>query len=255
LSFSAVSCKKTHTNDNTVYGTWLMRYDSQLYFNATFNEDGTYEWLWDGAPGKRKDAGTYSRVGNVIKMTPEKFWIDDWNGGIYEVSGENFYWTGPRTVTFVEHLGVMAYWKWEGDNEMALNGIETIPVFRKGAKSADFRGTWEGKDGTSDKVIWEFTTYGFTIYEIDFPYNDWPLRITKRQGTWSNEDNTVTFKFTKLERSRKDLGDGNYEYFTVDPETYETQYGESKDLDYTAKTYIFTYKDKMFMENAVFTKK
>ena len=258
LSLTAVSCKKTHTDDSTVYGTWQMRYDSQHYFDATFNEDGTYEWIWYGAQGMLKDTGGYSRVGSVIKMNPERYWMDDWNGGLVEVSAEEYDYTGYRMVTFVEHLGSMAYWKWENCNVFSTSdefGVDKMPVFRKGAKTANFKGTWVGDAYTSDKEMWEFTAYGFSKYEIDLPYNDWPLRITRRQGTWTNDGNAVTLNFTKLERSRKDVGDGKYDYYTVDPDTYETQYGESKDLDYTETTYIFTYGSQMFMENLVLTKK
>jgi len=255
------SCEQILT-DYTIFGTWQMRYDDSHYFDATFNTDGTYEWLWQGAQGLRKDAGKFKLDGTAIIMTPEKYWTEEWaTGGLLECSQEDFGWSGPRKVTILELHNVMAYWKWEGSNLFDSSkesfGADAIPVFRKGAKDfqfADLQGTWKGKQLLCDIALYVFNGNEVTLYSIDEPTASTPLRVDKAKGTCTLENNELTIHFTQKQSTHKYLGDGKHQYYEVDPATYEAKQWNTATVDYSEVYTICIYNDQLFMESEVFTK-
>lgn len=253
---AAVSCKKDKGN-NSIEGTWLMRWDGSHYFDATFKKDGSYEWLWQGAAGLMKDTGKYTFQNNVITMTPSKYYREDWSneGQLIEYTAEDFEWSGPRTVYVLENHGSYAFWKWEGDH--LLREAENIPMFRKGAKnvkSSDMKGTWEGVQ-YDEKIRYVFDGTNFAEYGIAEATESQPLHVGKRSGTYTVEDNIITLSFKKSQRSFKHLGGTNYTWYTVDPQTYESDQWETFDVDFNSKYYVFIADKKLYMESLVLTKK
>lgn len=278
-AFSIVSCEKNNDGpsngegDNSIVGTWQFRGDEYHYFDATFKKDGSYEWMWIGASGRLKDTGSYSVSGNVITMTPKKFYEEDYNTKeLVERPLSDQQWEGPRKVTVVSSGDGIAYWRWSGDflidNSDHFRGNEGEPllVFKEGAdfkfKSSDLIGTWENKyeNGVVDRYI--FTNDGFSYYSV------WPqeeaecgLSVRKDTGTWSLKGNVLTlnekmsynsFKFIQYNRETQK---NEYIYVDVDPVTFETDNWFSYDSEYDRTIYIYIENGKLYLPEVTLTKK
>ncbi len=268
------SCDKEEKGgDNDIIGTWLMRADEYHYFDATFKKDGSYEWMWKGASGRVMDKGSYTYENNVITMTPQKFYEEDYDSKeLKEQPLSNVEWSGPRKVTVVENLGGVAFWRWKGDfmiddsDWFRGNEGEPVTVFKEGynvkVKESDLKGTWEMQDADEYRDIFTLGDKTYSWYSI-WPEEDAEcgLSVRKETGTWSFKGNVLTFVATKQYNSFKSLGynketqKNEYIYYNVNPETFEADQWESYNLDYTLEYYFYLADGKLTLPIAVYVKK
>lgn len=278
LSLCAVqSCDKDNPGekkaDDNIEGTWLMRADEFHFFDATFNSDGTYEWVWKGASGAIKDTGTYTYEDNTITMTPTKFYEADYEnpGQMNEKTAENMGWSGPRTVTIDSFGPGYAFWHWKGDfmvqdsDNFRENQGEPIIVFRKGydykLKKADLVGTWENKDenGIDRIVLNDDDTFAFYYAWIDGE----EYSVRKDTGTWSLSSNLLSltnitnYASFKSLGYNKETGKNEYEMYEVDPETLEAVKWESYNYSepLVEEYYLVLQDGKIITNKGSFTKK
>ena len=213
--------------DSDIEGTWMMRGDGYHYFNATFNANGTYEWKWMGAGGIRIDAGDYTYVNGVIKMTPKSYKEEDGDGKLGAASAEIFGWNGPRTVKVSPLMKGATLWEWEGDWMMQSStdffGGPVIMFredFEQNIKSNDLDGTWEYyyEEKLSTRVVIKGKNYTFyNVFEIDGK-----LAVSKEVGTWSHKGVMLTLTPTSLQYSYE-YNKGVYTTYTVDSTTLESE--------------------------------
>lgn len=274
LAFCVVqSCEKDNAGDSGVVGTWQMRADEYHYFDATFKSDGTYEWVWMGAGGIMKDAGSYTYADKTITMKPSSFYEEDYEnpGKLIKKSASDFGWSGPRTVNVVSYSDGVAYWHWQGDflmeNSEFFNEGEPIIIFRKGydykIKKSDLVGTWE--DEGSDGALTRIVIKNDNTYALYWSWNDedGTLSVSKETGTWELSSNVLSLTAITHYSSFKSLGwnaetqQNEYIYYNVDPVTLEAEQWESYDYSKPIKSdyYLVLSDGKMVTNYGTFTKK
>ena len=273
----AISCGKTNSEgpggnnqkDDGIVGTWLMRLDEYHYFNVTFKEDGSYEWLWQGAGGNRLDKGTYKLENNVITTTAKEVFEADYETGEMQKSDlENWGWAGVRTITVVKQDGPVAWWSWKDDYLMQDSGFfgeDSVIIFKKGAdfgiKASDLLGTWEvAADGGVDRVVFESgTVTWYTTWKTEEAEGG--ISATKNTGNWSLEGNVLTINYKMAYSSSESLGwnpetqQNEYIYYKVDPVTLECENWQPYNQEFTETHYIYLKGNELFMRMATYTKK
>ena len=220
-----------NTVDSKVVGKWIGIEDYH-YPIVSFNNDGTYEWMWDGLR-KLKDTGKYTYAANEIKMTPSEYYDMNDDGELVKVQSpesENF--TGTRKCKVIEVndgiLSIEVYGDYfmGGENDYGFPFVLYRDGIDQELSQADLKGTWEEYDEKGNvSMRYVFDEAQYTLYNV-WGWDD-QLAGSKTVGNWAFSKGRISFNPVDCWYSYETGVDAQnktvYTYSTVNPQTLEAE--------------------------------